>query len=100
MSSASAIFWLYPINNGMDAPYLKKLILEGHYRPGAGRWKPMCSAALPHCVSSMDKAGDLYVFDIGGNKYRLIAFLHAAHQLAYIKHVLTHSEYDKGAWKK
>ncbi|WP_226952617.1 type II toxin-antitoxin system HigB family toxin [Mesopusillimonas faecipullorum] len=49
---------------------------------------------------SVDRVGDLYVFDIGGNKYRLIAFLHAAHQLVYIKHVLTHSEYDKGDWKK
>jgi len=39
------------------------------------------------------------VFNIGGNKYRLIAFLHAGHQLAYIKQVLTHAEYDQGNWK-
>jgi len=40
------------------------------------------------------------VFNIGGNKYRLIVFLHAAYQLAYIKYVLTHTAYDKGDWKK
>ncbi|WP_442592504.1 type II toxin-antitoxin system HigB family toxin [Parapusillimonas sp. JC17] len=57
-------------------------------------------AALRQQFGSVDRVGDLYVFDIGGNKYRLIAFLHAAHQLAYVKHVLTHSEYDKGDWKK
>jgi len=55
-------------------------------------------AALRRQFGSVDKVGDLYVFNIGGNKYRLIAFL--AYQLAYIKHVLTHTEYDKGDWKK
>ena len=57
-------------------------------------------SALRQQFGSVDKVGDSYVFDIGGNKYRLIAFLHATHQFAYIKHVLTHSEYDKGDWKK
>jgi len=57
-------------------------------------------ATLRRQFGSVDKVGDLYVFNIGGNKYRLIAFLHAAHQLAYIKHVPTHVEYDKGDWKK
>lgn len=57
-------------------------------------------SALRQQFGSVDKVGDLYVFDIGGNKYRLIVFLHPAHRLAYIKHVLTHSEYDKGDWKK
>lgn len=57
-------------------------------------------SALRQQFGSVDKVDHLYVFDIAGDKYRLIAFLHAAHQLAYIKHVLTHSEYDKGDWKK
>jgi mRNA interferase HigB len=56
-------------------------------------------SSLRQLFGSVDKVGDLYVFDIGGNKYRLIAFLHAEHQIAYIKHVLTHAEYDRGAWK-
>lgn len=49
---------------------------------------------------TVDKVGDLYVFNIAGNKYRLITFLHFDKQLCYIKQVLTHTEYDKGAWKK
>jgi len=57
-------------------------------------------AALRRQFGSVDKVGDLYVFNIGGNKYRLIAFLHVTHQLAYIKHVLTHTDYDKEGWKK
>ncbi len=47
-----------------------------------------------------DKVGDLIVFNIGGNKYRLIASIHFNRNKVYIRHVLTHSEYDKGAWKK
>ena len=40
------------------------------------------------------------VFNIGGNKFRLIVKIEYEFQQAYIKHVLTHSEYDKGDWKK
>jgi len=57
-------------------------------------------ADLRDAFGSVDKVGDLYVFNIAGNKYRLIAFLHFDRQLCYIKQVLTHTEYDKGAWKK
>jgi mRNA interferase HigB len=39
------------------------------------------------------------VFDIGGNNYRLIAFVHYRAQIVYIKDVLTHAEYDRGDWK-
>lgn len=34
------------------------------------------------------------VFDIGGNKYRLVTFVSYRAQRVYIKHVLTHHEYD------
>jgi len=47
-----------------------------------------------------DKVGDLIVFNIGGNKYRLIASIHFNRGKVYIRHVLTHTEYDKGGWKK
>ena len=46
-----------------------------------------------------DKVGDWIVFNIGGNKYRLIASIHFNRGKVYIRHVLTHPEYDKGAWK-
>lgn len=49
---------------------------------------------------SVDKVGDLHVFDIGGNKFRLIVFLQFAQQIAYIKHVLTHAEYDRNHWRQ
>jgi mRNA interferase HigB len=38
---------------------------------------------------SVDKVGERYVFNIGGNKYRLIAAIAFAPQLFWIKAVLT-----------
>lgn len=40
------------------------------------------------------------VFDIKGNDYRLIAIAQFENGMLYIRHVLTHEEYDKGDWKK
>lgn len=56
-------------------------------------------AELKAAFSTVDKVGDLAVFDIGGNKYRLIAYIRFEAQVVYIKAVLTHRDYDKGAWK-
>jgi mRNA interferase HigB len=44
--------------------------------------------------------GELTVFDVGGNKYRVIAFVPYRRRAVFIKDVLTHREYDKGAWKR
>lgn len=40
----------------------------------------------------------LIIFNIGGNKYRLVANLDYVRQRVYIKHMFTHAEYD--AWNK
>jgi mRNA interferase HigB len=54
---------------------------------------------LKASFNSVDRVGDLVVFDIGGNKYRLISYIRFEKQIVYIKAVLTHQDYDKGAWK-
>lgn len=46
-----------------------------------------------------DQVGRLTIFNIGGNKYRLIVRIEYARQEVYIRHVLTHAEYDKERWK-
>jgi mRNA interferase HigB len=56
-------------------------------------------AELKAAFNTVDKVGDLTVFDLGGNKYRLIAYIRFEKQILYIKAVLTHRDYDKGAWK-
>jgi len=40
------------------------------------------------------------VFDIGGNKFRLIAFVCYRKAKVYVLRVLTHKEYDTDRWKK
>lgn len=69
----------------------RKAIEGGNYAHFAG---------LRLAFRGVDKVHDLNVFNIAGNKYRLITFVHYARQLCYIKHILTHVEYDKGDWKK
>jgi mRNA interferase HigB len=48
---------------------------------------------------SADKVGDFVIFNVGGNKYRLIAIVGYPKKKVYVQHVLTHKEYDRGAWK-
>jgi mRNA interferase HigB len=42
---------------------------------------------------------NLIVFNIGGNNTRLVAAIHYDRSKLYIRHILTHSEYDKEKWK-
>jgi len=51
-------------------------------------------------VPATDKVGNYHVFDIGGNKLRLIAVVHYQSKKVFIRHILDHKEYDKGKWKK
>jgi mRNA interferase HigB len=46
------------------------------------------------------KGRDFYVFNIGGNKYRLIAAIHFNTQRLFVRQILTHPEYDTERWKK
>ncbi len=39
------------------------------------------------------------IFDIGGNKYRVITLIDYRRQTVLIMHVLDHKEYDKKNWK-
>jgi mRNA interferase HigB len=49
---------------------------------------------------SADLVGDLVVFNIGGDRYRLITSVHFNRGKVYIRYVLTHREYERGEWKK
>ena len=58
------------------------------------------SASLRQTFPSADVVEQYTVFNIGGNKYRLIASIHFDRGKVYVRHVLTHQEYDLGKWKK
>jgi mRNA interferase HigB len=57
-------------------------------------------AELRATFPAADKVGKLTVFNIGGNKYRLVAAIHYNRKRIYIRAVLTHEEYNKGKWKE
>jgi mRNA interferase HigB len=56
-------------------------------------------ADVRHDYPSADQVGRFVVFNVGGNKYRLIVVIHYNRQKVYIRHVLTHGEYDEDDWK-
>ena len=54
-----------------------------------------------HADAVRTDAGEmLTVFNIGGNKYRLIARIRYDFQLINVRVVLTHEEYSEGGWKE
>ena len=79
---------------------------------------PDTSSALGHCYANVknsafanfaelraafptaDQVGKLTVFNIGGNKVRLIAAIHYNRRKVYVRAVLTHAQYDEGRWKE
>ena len=46
-----------------------------------------------------EAVGNFTVFNIKGNKYRLIVAIDYEDSTIYYKHFLTHAEYDKDRWK-
>lgn len=57
-------------------------------------------ADLRRTFPSADKVGNLTVFNIGGNKARLIAAVHYNTRRIYTRHIFTHGEYDRGTRRK
>jgi mRNA interferase HigB len=52
------------------------------------------------CSLPRTKVGKLTVFNIAGNKVRLIAAIHYNTKKVYIRVVLTHAEYNENRWKE
>lgn len=57
-------------------------------------------AELREIFPEADQVGRLTVFNVGGNKVRLIAAIHYIRRKVYIRAVLTHEEYGKSKWKE
>jgi mRNA interferase HigB len=71
--------------------YWYRLAKTGHFRTFAD---------LKDTFGSVDYVKGLTVFDLGGNKFRLIAAVHYNRQKIYVRAVLTHKEYDLEKWKE
>lgn len=51
-------------------------------------------------MATTGKGSAVVIFDVGGNKYRIIAALHCDREICYVLRVLTHEQYDTNRWKK
>lgn len=79
-------------------PAAMELLVRWEQAVKRAKWEN--TAELKATFSSASFVGEFTVFNIGGNKFRLIAFVSYDCQILYIKHILTHKEYDRGGWKK
>jgi mRNA interferase HigB len=69
----------------------------------AAEWRSLVDVRriYPHADAVETPAsGTLTVFNICGNKYRLIARIRYDWQLVNVRCVLTHAEYNKEKWKE
>jgi mRNA interferase HigB len=53
-------------------------------------------AAIKHA----DQVDKFTMFVILGNQYRLICVIHYNRGKVFVRHILTHAEYDRGRWKR
>jgi mRNA interferase HigB len=54
---------------------------------------------MQNSLANADAVDRWTVFNIKGNKYRLITEINYRYQRLDIRHVLTHAEYDQEKWK-
>ena len=71
------------------------------------RWLRVVEAAhwvnpveMKKTFGSADIVGGQTVFNVGGNKCRVITLIHYRAERVLVQHVLTHEEYDRGDWKR
>ncbi|MEN6625134.1 MAG: type II toxin-antitoxin system HigB family toxin [Candidatus Sumerlaeia bacterium] len=78
--------------------------LEGWYAiVKSTSWKSLADVRriYPSADAVLVKSGrTVTVFNIAGNKFRLLAALHYNRGRAYVIDMLTHAEYDRGDWKE
>ena len=73
--------------------------LDDWYRIGRrSRWISIVDVrkTYPHA----DAVGKFTVFNVGGNKYRLVVTVNYRSGRIYIREVMTHAEYSREEWKK
>ena len=57
-------------------------------------------AELRRLFPQADQVGRLTVFNIGGNKFRLVAHMHFNTGKVFVRFIGSHADYDRGDWKK
>lgn len=73
--------------------------LNAWYKIAKGAdWKTF--AEVRNSWKNSDVAGRFVVFDISGNRCRLIATINYKWRMVYIRSILSHVEYDQKRWQR
>lgn len=73
--------------------------LESWYRVARkAKWRQIADVRMMY--PQADIVGRCVVFNIGGNKYRLITHMNYRRQIVYVLFVFTHKQYDEEEWKR
>lgn len=64
---------------------------------GLSSWQNLIEVQADY--RSAEAVGNFTVFNIKGNRYRIILSIDYEAQIAYFKYFLTHAEYSKDDWK-
>jgi mRNA interferase HigB len=62
----------------------------------AAQWNNF--ASLRQTFGSADVVGNCTVFDVGNNRFRLIARVSYGKEIVYILRIMDHAEYDRSPW--
>ena len=88
-------FWESPGNENAEGPLRA---WHTHASKKAVAWQLWGDVKADFNSASL--VGNCIVFNIGGNKYRLVTRILFASQKVFILKVMTHKEYDADKWKQ
>jgi mRNA interferase HigB len=89
------LFWEALGHQGADGPLLA---WHNHVNSKTVAWHSWGDVKADFANAST--VGNCAVFNIGGNKYRLVTRILYRSQKVYVLRVMTHKEYDDGKWKE
>lgn len=80
-----------------EAVFLLGKIEDWYAVVKAATWQNL--AEVQQTYKTAEAVGNFTVFNIKGNRYRLIVSINYQKQIVYFKYFLTHAEYNKDTWK-
>lgn len=89
------LFWEQPGHEGAEGP-LRAWYTHVNHRTVA--WYSWAEVKAEFASASL--VGNCVVFNIGGNKYRLVTRILYPSQKVFVLQVMTHADYDQDQWKE
>lgn len=88
-------FWALPGHEDAEGPLRS---WHTHVGDKSVKWQSWGDVRADFSHASL--VGNCVVFNIGGNKYRLVTRIRYPSQKVFILKLMTHKEYDKNKWKE